>query len=218
MSYWLAAALALFLTRVASAGDGVVALQTAAPACSDDSGNRYVPCGNGTVTDSDTGLVWLANANCFGSRRTWEEAVDLVGGLSDLEDELVCLPESGPDFCDCGLSDGSSPGEWRLPSASEWQTMLQEAKDMGCEEPALTDDSGNNCWNYVACEFGSSVCSFYNVPWAGCDISSNTGFAFWASSPSVFGDGAYIARLCWGGNALLARSLTAWIWPVRGGQ
>ena len=50
----------------ASAGDGVVALQTAAPTCPDDSGDRYVDCDNGTVTDNETGLVWLANADCFG--------------------------------------------------------------------------------------------------------------------------------------------------------
>ncbi len=50
----------------ASAGEGVVALQTAAPSCPDDSGYRYVNCRNGTVTDNDTGLVWLRNANCIG--------------------------------------------------------------------------------------------------------------------------------------------------------
>jgi hypothetical protein len=47
------------------AGDGVVALQTADPSCPDDSGKIYVDCGNGTVTDNRTGLVWLKNADCL---------------------------------------------------------------------------------------------------------------------------------------------------------
>jgi hypothetical protein len=29
-----------------------------------DNANRYVNCGNGTVTDTVTGLIWLQNANC----------------------------------------------------------------------------------------------------------------------------------------------------------
>jgi hypothetical protein len=43
----------------------VVALQTVVPSCADDSANRCVDCGNGTVTNNDTGLVWLANADCL---------------------------------------------------------------------------------------------------------------------------------------------------------
>jgi len=29
-----------------------------------------------------------------------------------------------PDECDCGLSDGSPLGEWRLASADEWYAIL----------------------------------------------------------------------------------------------
>jgi hypothetical protein len=61
----LFAALAMWGASGAWAGDGVVALQTADPSCPDDSGDRYVDCGNGTVTDNDTGLVWLKQANCL---------------------------------------------------------------------------------------------------------------------------------------------------------
>ena len=39
------------------AGDGVVALQTAAASCADPtSTDRYIDCGNGTVTDNDPHL------------------------------------------------------------------------------------------------------------------------------------------------------------------
>ena len=45
------------LVQRAQASGGVVALQTADPSCPDDSGDIYVDCGNGTVTDNRTGLV-----------------------------------------------------------------------------------------------------------------------------------------------------------------
>ena len=31
-----------------------------------DNTNRYVDCGNGTVTDTVTGLIWLQDADCLG--------------------------------------------------------------------------------------------------------------------------------------------------------
>ena len=59
---------------------------------------------NGTITDTTTGLVWLKNANCFGPR-SWYSAVNSAApGLS-----------SGA----CGLSDGSKPGQWRLPTLNQ---------------------------------------------------------------------------------------------------
>ena len=103
------------------AGDGVVALQTAGTSCADGSGNRYVDCGNGTVTDNETGLVWLANADCLGSV-DWLTASEFVAGLSDKPEGSIAAAH------DCGLSDGSSPGEWRLPSMEEWEAMVAEAE------------------------------------------------------------------------------------------
>jgi hypothetical protein len=58
------------------------------------------------LTDSVTGLVWLKNPDCasLGSQ-PWIEANDAAASLMD---------------GDCGLTDGSSIGDWRLPSAEEW--------------------------------------------------------------------------------------------------
>ncbi len=65
------------------AGDGPVKLQTGAPGCPDSSGNIYVDCGNGTVTDNRSGLVWLRDTTCFGEV-VFSTAVAAVAGLSDL--------------------------------------------------------------------------------------------------------------------------------------
>jgi hypothetical protein len=59
--------------------------------------------GSGTVTDSGTGLVWLQNADCFG-QRSIEQAKMIAANL-----------KSGS----CGLRDGSTAGQWRLPTEDE---------------------------------------------------------------------------------------------------
>ncbi|NIQ41785.1 MAG: hypothetical protein GTN85_06885, partial [Pseudomonas stutzeri] len=113
MRLWLFLALAgaVLLAQPAWAGDGVVALQTADPSCRTTTTPppRYVDCGNGTVTDNKTGLVWLKKADCIGAWQ-WSSAMEFVAGLSDLADSRVCFPLGlTSDECDCGLSDGSSP-------------------------------------------------------------------------------------------------------------
>src|SRR5438876_154550 len=91
-----------------------------------DKTKRYVDCGNGTVTDSVTGLVWLKQSNCLSSA-DWEAAKKAVAGLKN---------------GDCMLTDGSSPGDWRLPSQKEWETAMEKALALGCSGPTLTNDAG----------------------------------------------------------------------------
>lgn len=58
---------------------------------------------DGTLTDTSTGVVWLQNADCF-DQQTWDQAVASVKSL-----------KSGM----CGLTDGSTTGQWRLPTKDE---------------------------------------------------------------------------------------------------
>ena len=69
---------------------------------------RFADNGDGTVRDNLTGLIWLKNADCFGSP-TWYGALDASNSLADGE---------------CGLSDGSSPGDWHLPNLRELHSMI----------------------------------------------------------------------------------------------
>jgi hypothetical protein len=78
---------------------------------------RFADNLDGTVTDNLTGLIWLKDANCFGNR-LWNDALSDCNGLS-----------SG--FCE--LTDGSSTGDWRLPSLFE----LESLRDMNSSDPAL---------------------------------------------------------------------------------
>jgi hypothetical protein len=64
---------------------------------------RFSNNGDGTVTDNQTGLIWLRNANRGGSM-TWADALTYCNNLAD----------DGLD-----LTDGSSAGDWRLPNTKE---------------------------------------------------------------------------------------------------
>lgn len=67
---------------------------------------RWIDNGNGTLTDSMTGLVWLKAADCI--LDTWSGSLARIHSLA-----------SGQ----CGLADGSSPGDWRMPNRNEIQSL-----------------------------------------------------------------------------------------------
>ena len=71
---------------------------------------RMVDNGNGTVTDTVTGLVWMKQANCI--HQTWATAVGAVQTLAAGQ---------------CGLSDGSHAGDWRMPNRREMQSLADRA-------------------------------------------------------------------------------------------
>jgi hypothetical protein len=73
---------------------------------------RFTDNGNGTVTDKLTRLVWLKNANCFGSQM-WATAINLVNSLA-----------TGA----CGLTDSSAAGQWRLPNIKELQSLMDRSR------------------------------------------------------------------------------------------
>lgn len=69
---------------------------------------RFIDNNDGTVTDSLSGLIWLKNANCYGSKE-WSQALIDVRAISNGQ---------------CGLVDGSKPGDWHLPNRKELYSLL----------------------------------------------------------------------------------------------
>ena len=110
-----------------------------------DKTKRYNDCGNGTVTDSVTGLVWLKKSNCLPSA-DFEAAKKAVAGLKN---------------GDCMLADGSAPGDWRLPTQKEWETTMEKALDMGCSGPTLTNDAGTGCMTAGPSSFMDVEADYY---------------------------------------------------------
>ena len=199
----------LYGGAAAWAGDGIVALQTAAPSCADPtSTDRYIDCGNGTVTDNETGLVWLKDANCLGGKVDWFTAMEFVAGLSDKPATSAAASQ------DCGLSDGSSPGEWRLPSIEEWEAMVAGAAALGCAIN-ITNDAGDGCW-VPGCET-AGACSFFGVEFSG----EGANFDCYWSATSFLADMTRAFDMCIefvDGVDDWAKEDPDWVWPVRGGQ
>lgn len=92
---------------------------------------------NGTVTDGN--LVWLKNANCFGGQR-WQTARNSAAGL-----------HSGM----CGLNDGSTAGQWRLPTPDELVNRLRNSKEFTNVQSEYWSSKGNgsDCAYYVPSGF-----------------------------------------------------------------
>jgi hypothetical protein len=64
---------------------------------------RFIDNDDGTVSDNLTNLVWLRNANCFGAQTLDNATLDAAGLKSG----------------ECGLTDDSVEGDWRLPTFEE---------------------------------------------------------------------------------------------------
>lgn len=154
--------------------------------CFDDV-NRYVDCGNGTVTDTQTQLIWLKQADCLPAN-TWAAANQSAAGLKN---------------GDCGLTDQSSPGDWRLPTKDEWSVTVARARTLGCL-PTLTNDAGTACYG------DGSSSSFLNLP--SFDIWSGT-------SDEALPVDAWIVRLCCGVVVDGTPKFFGFpAWPVRSGR
>lgn len=151
---------------------------------------RFTDNGDGTLTDTLTGLVWLKNAHCaetlsgivvtyvgypvdpnvFGF--PWQNALTWVTGLS-----------SGH----CGLTDGSNPGDWRLPNNNELASLVSKS------------DVPVNTW-------------LANQGFTRID----TNFGYWTSSTFTQGPGgAYIQDLRTGNNIGPGKTTIRTVLPVR---
>lgn len=132
---------------------------------------RFTDNSNGTVTDNLTGLVWLRLTSC--NNLPWNSAQSWVTGLA-----------SGS----CGLSDGSVPGQWRLPTIKELSSLV----NAGASYPALP--SGH--------PFTGSMSGLY---WSSTTYAPSTSSAWQV----VLDDGRV---------GVNSKAGSFMVWPVRGGQ
>jgi hypothetical protein len=172
-------------TRGATATKGANAPRTRAAAPCGDKTKRYADCGNGTVTDTATGLVWLKQSNCLPSAN-FEDAKKAVAGLKN---------------GDCMLTDGSAPGDWRLPTQQEWETTMEKALALGCSGPTLTNDPGTGCITAGPSSFTTVEADYY---WSGTTLEGQ--------------ERAYFGDIDHGHVLNGAFTTTLRVWPVRGGQ
>ncbi len=96
-------------------------------------GTRWCDQGDGTVKDMTTGLVWLQDAGCWDYMKWGASSTYPIENLRDGE---------------CGLSDGSVWGDWRLPTKDELVGLNQgtEAISSGAMH-AFTGVIGTFYWS-----------------------------------------------------------------------
>jgi hypothetical protein len=154
-------------TSYATDDDGDLQMGTAWP------NPRFTDNGDGTVTDNLTGLIWLKDANCFGPG-TWSEALSGCNSLADPQ---------------CGLSDGSSVGDWRLPNVRELYSLI----DFGNWTPALP--TGHPFDNVNSSSYWAATTFAYGAGGVAWDISMGYGYV-----------------------DVVSKSGSRYVWPVRAGQ
>lgn len=71
---------------------------------------RYVDNGDGTISDNLTGLMWLQDANCFGSQ-SWFGGLGAVAAFNTTPGAYACRNYT------------ASYGDWRMPNINELATF-----------------------------------------------------------------------------------------------
>jgi hypothetical protein len=145
---------------------------------------RFTNRGNGTVWDNLTGLIWLRDASCDALGQngagTWQQALDAANALA-----------SGQ----CGLTDGSRLGEWRLPNIKELYSLF----DLAFFEPALSNATGTARWMDGDAFVGVQPVTSY---WSSTTVAQSPAYAWyiWPGTASILATGK--------GERLF-------VWPVR---
>jgi len=133
---------------------------------------RFTDNVNGTVTDNLTGLIWLKDANCFGTQ-IWTTALSLANSLA-----------SGQ----CGLSDNSMSGQWRLPNVNELESLVDAQR----YNPALP--AGH--------PFAAVQTTSY---WSSSSVAVNASYA-------------WVVHMSSGYVSYDSKTYNGYVWPVRAGQ
>ncbi len=149
---------------------------------------RFTDNTDGTVTDNLTGLTWLKDSNCAvfysgdatgENRRNWTEALNSAAQLSNGQ---------------CGLSDGSADGDWRIPTKLELLSLIND--DYG--DMALSNAAGTAQWTEGDAFLG---------------VSANY---FWSSTTrSAYVDRTWIVYMGDGSVTSTQKSNTQQVWPIR---
>jgi hypothetical protein len=168
-------------------------------------GTRWCDNGDGTVTDLTTCLVWLQDASCVGPM-PW---ADTVVSADTLEWGAVTLAsilyDGSTEFGggDCGLSDNSSLGDWRLPTKNELYDLTHRTEPV--RKPsyprAFTDIQWSRYWSsttHATYKANAWVLEFTPPP-----PINNVGMAYWAKE-------------CF--EPPCPNPVRSYMWPVRGGQ
>jgi len=155
---------------------------------STDCMGRFCDNGDGTITDLTTCLVWLKKAD-WGGAKEWgaahTRAVELKAGAAA-----------------AGLSDGSVKGDWRLPTKSELDHLINGSPVIHCDGYQCTLCGFTDVWGRQ----GGVGGEYYQVE-------------YWTTTPNENNVAqAWVVETYDGDMNTVPKSETNDVWPVRGGQ
>lgn len=117
---------------------------------------RFVDNGDGTVTDNLTGLMWLKDAGCLGSRN-WQGALDAVADFN-----------TNPGNCSC-MDYTANYTDWILPNIVEIESLFNAEESLPV---AWLNSQG---FTYVQSSY-----------WSATTFVSDTGSAWYVGMYSLF--------------------------------
>jgi hypothetical protein len=105
---------------------------------------RWCDRGDGTVRDTATGLVWLKQTDALGQHPWRNPSADFWESYMDAHLRAGTLASGTPGS---GLTDGSAPGAWRLPTRDELRDLTQGTEAVSVAAPGFfTGLSSNLIW------------------------------------------------------------------------
>ncbi len=166
--------------------------------------DRFIGCGNGTVLDTKSNLLWLQDAGCLDLNL--DVAANLWGFSAPVAQERVKTVADGV----CALTDNSAPGDWGLPKVDEFRQIVTTTPF--AVPPALLNGQGTGQW--------SDGDIFVNV--GATNILDNELYIYWTAEPDLdpvapnnwlFVDFNYDVPENWKGSQF-AGTINS-LWPVR---
>ena len=112
---------------------------------------RFTDNDDGTITDNLTRLVWLKNASCWQAQH-WFSALDAAYNLKD---------------GDCGLSDNSVIGDWRVPNRNELLSLVDVSIGNPCFPPPFEKMWEGRYWTSITAINYFSQQAWVLFPWDG---------------------------------------------------
>lgn len=183
-------------------GSPVVTVATILGAECQALGRRYLDRGDGTVLDCNTGLLWLKDASCS----------DLLGTDSQGQASWGAAQSAAMALANgtCGLTDGSSAGDWRQASISEFCSAWVGSNLIPCPAGA----AASSLIDSLAVGSPKVVSGTGQVTWSEGDVFDGVQSTGYWSSDQVDGFNAWSANLL-NGNVTAAEDGFRFVWPVR---
>ncbi|MCB1036038.1 MAG: DUF1566 domain-containing protein, partial [Acidobacteria bacterium] len=138
---------------------------------------RFIDNGNGSVTDTVTGLRWLRDASCPALASTD------ASGQANWVNAFTAARSAQHGVC--GLTDGSTADDWRLPTIVELSSLV----DRRFSSPAVQNGAGTGHWSegdvfvglqsqrYWTIDLGFCGSRFPSAPSCYYSVFFNTGLA-----------------------------------------